>query len=128
LLVKPLVNGKLNAKALVGSPEKLRDLQNAFYKEVASKFDLERGVAGSRASHEDIKKYYQRVKRVEGIKLPKPKTKKILGVIETEEKASEYLHRIQEPVKDAMALYQEATTKNKRLEKERLALTKRMKN
>ena len=60
-VVVPIVDGKLNSKALFGDRQKLRDLQTDFAKAVAC-LGLERGVEGSKANHTTIKEYYSAIK------------------------------------------------------------------
>lgn len=54
----PKIDGKLNARELVGNREKLSALQTKFADEVGKKHGLERGVERSKATHQDIKKFY----------------------------------------------------------------------
>lgn len=58
--VVPLVNGKLNARALIGTPQLCRQLQDAAG-EVGKRFGLQRGTPGSRATHEEIRHWYTRM-------------------------------------------------------------------
>lgn len=58
----PLVNGKLNARALIGGDKhKMHTLQDDFYEQVGQSFGLERGIRGSKAKHQSIQKYYQKL-------------------------------------------------------------------
>jgi hypothetical protein len=50
--------GKLSAKEFLGGREKLTKMQTDFAKKVGAPFGLERGIEGSRAKHQTIKKYY----------------------------------------------------------------------
>lgn len=52
--------GKLNAKHFTGSAEKCSKLQDD-YAETVKDLGLQRGVRGSKAKHENIKRYYARV-------------------------------------------------------------------
>ena len=57
--------GKLNAKHFTGGTRhRLSELQDS-YAEAMAKFGLQRGVKGSLAKHESIKKYYARVNEAE---------------------------------------------------------------
>ena len=49
---------RLSAKDYIGSPKKLSDLQTSFYESVAKDFKLDRGVKGSKARHQEVKKWY----------------------------------------------------------------------
>ncbi|MBQ9737472.1 MAG: plasmid recombination protein [Clostridia bacterium] len=55
-----IYNGKLNAKHFTGGAEKCSKLQDDYAKAVKN-LGLQRGVHGSKAKHENIKKYYARV-------------------------------------------------------------------
>ena len=51
----PLVDGKLNARELVGgSKNRMREIQNSFFLEVGEPFGLLRGVEGSKAVHQTV--------------------------------------------------------------------------
>lgn len=50
--------GKLNARHFLGGRENLRNMQTDFAKNVGEYFGLERGVEGSPAKHERVKKFY----------------------------------------------------------------------
>lgn len=62
VLVVPLVKTergiKLNASRWLDGKKKLTEMQTEFAKEVGEKFDLARGVEGSIAKHEKVKKFY----------------------------------------------------------------------
>lgn len=64
-MIKPIDNkGKLNCSHFVGSKERLTKLQTD-YADAMSCFGLKRGVAGSKAKHETIAKYYNKLNRIE---------------------------------------------------------------
>lgn len=48
----------LSAKAFVGSPKQLSDMQTEFHEQVAGKYGLARGVKGSKATHQAVKSFY----------------------------------------------------------------------
>ena len=51
----PLVDGKLNARELVGgSKNRMREIQNSFFLEVGEPFGLLRGLEGSKAVHQTV--------------------------------------------------------------------------
>ena len=51
----PLVDGKLNARVLVGGAKnRMREIQNSFYNEVGEPFGLQRGLEGSKAVHQTV--------------------------------------------------------------------------
>lgn len=57
VMIVPLVNGKLNARALIGTREACTILQD-MAGEVGQQHGLERGQRGSKARHQDVKKFY----------------------------------------------------------------------
>jgi hypothetical protein len=64
LLLTPILDGKLNAKALIGGPAGLRELHDAFDAEIGKKYRLRRGEKGSRAKHTSIRSFYAALKSV----------------------------------------------------------------
>ena len=60
--------GKLNAREFLGGRAKLSEMQTKFADEVGKKHGLERGQEGSRAKHETVREYYNRVNT--GAKFP----------------------------------------------------------
>jgi hypothetical protein len=56
----PIVEGKLNAKAIYGDRSKMREMQTS-YAQVLADLGLERGVEGSRAQHQPLRRYYGQV-------------------------------------------------------------------
>ncbi|ANI89314.1 hypothetical protein A9P82_08495 [Arachidicoccus ginsenosidimutans] len=65
-VIVPVVEGKLNCRALLGGREKMRGLQTSFAGAVEG-IGLERGIEGSRAKHTDIKEYYAVLKQAQAI-------------------------------------------------------------
>lgn len=64
ILFTPMIDGKLNARELIGGAngrEKLSALQDDFYDNVGKKFGLERGLRGSKAQHQTIQQYYSKM-------------------------------------------------------------------
>jgi DNA-binding TFAR19-related protein (PDSD5 family) len=53
--------GNLNARAFFGGSAKMTALQDEFNAKVAKKYELKRGLRGSKAKHEQISDYYKRV-------------------------------------------------------------------
>lgn len=74
--VVPLKDNKLNCKHFLGGREKLRDMQTSFANRV-SRFDLSRGVEGSRAHHTTIKQYYADINNRTPVKLNMPSVEQI---------------------------------------------------
>jgi len=61
IIVIPLdERNKLNARALVGGKDNLRQLQTNFAEQVGLEFGLQRGIERSNARHHTIKEYYAR--------------------------------------------------------------------
>jgi hypothetical protein len=74
VIVPLTADGRLTAKEMVGNKKELINLQDE-YAQVMSNFNLERGIKGSRATHQDVKEYYkslQSQEEPEPIKLGKP--------------------------------------------------------
>lgn len=61
--VVPEVDGRMNARAILGGREKLAELQTAYAAAMAP-LGLERGVAGSKARHVPVKRFYSEVNRL----------------------------------------------------------------
>lgn len=81
----PLVDGKLNARALIGgSKYKMKEIQDDFYNEVGEQFGLERGEENSKAVHVTAEQYHkEQLKKLNEEKEELEKKKKEL---EAEEK------------------------------------------
>lgn len=62
--VVPEVDGKLNARGLFGTREKMRDMHTDYAKANA-RFGLSRGIEGSRAKHQTVKSFYARLEAIE---------------------------------------------------------------
>ena len=80
VVVVPLTaDGRLSAKEILGDRNKMKQMQTDYAKQM-ERFGLERGKEGSRAKHEDVKEYYNRV----NYELPKlrEEVKEIKGEIE----------------------------------------------
>lgn len=56
--VVPKKDGKLNCRAFYGEKDALSKLQSDFAEQVGAKYELERGIKGSKAKHTSIKKFY----------------------------------------------------------------------
>lgn len=68
--------GRLNCSEFLDGREKLAQLQTEFAENCGKKFNLERGIEGSRVKHTTIKEYYSR------IQTPIPQVKTIVPQIE----------------------------------------------
>lgn len=79
--VIPIKDGKLNARALIGGKkERLSEMQTDFAKKVCERHGLQRGIAGSKAKHTQIRHWYAVIKDVLGLP-KKTKTEKIKLVL-----------------------------------------------
>lgn len=54
--------GNLNCKAFLGGREKMRDMQTSFAEKVKD-LGIERGIEGSKAIHQDVKRFYEAIKQ-----------------------------------------------------------------
>lgn len=126
--------GKLNAKHFTGGTRhRLSELQDS-YAEAMAKFGLQRGVKGSLAKHESIKKYYARVNEAEAnaldqlrvadfqIELEPPKTNMFKIITEDHE---DYFDRHFEKMKPKI---QALLDENRQLRTEIIALQKEVKH
>lgn len=58
----PIKNDKLSAKAVMGDRIELQKLQTAYAEEMKD-FGLNRGIEGSKATHDSVKEYYGRIEK-----------------------------------------------------------------
>ncbi|MEL5719495.1 MobV family relaxase [Treponema pedis] len=56
--------GKLNCRSYLGGREKMSALQDEFYEFCGKPFGLERGKKGSKAKHQTIKQYYEKINNI----------------------------------------------------------------
>ena len=61
VLVVPLLDGKLNAKKLVGNRKQMEDMQTEFAKEAGAMAGLVRGQEKSKAKHTTIRQFYKAI-------------------------------------------------------------------
>jgi hypothetical protein len=65
----PMIDGKLNARAVIGGHRsRLSEMQTDFAAKVSEKYGLERGVKGSKATHTTIKEYAALTKDLEEVR------------------------------------------------------------
>lgn len=84
--------GKLNASYFIGSPMKMKKMQNEYAAEMKKDHGLQRGLEGSVAKHEDIKKFYTKLNQTFDVsQVPKP---------EPEEEIELYYGRVCKYVQD----------------------------
>lgn len=86
-------NGKLNARKFFGGREKMSALQDDFYQKVGKKYELDRGMKGSKATHTQIKKYYSKIHDLD-VQIDLPKRK----LLETDKKYRERAKSVLQPV------------------------------
>ncbi|WP_236949646.1 plasmid recombination protein, partial [Mycobacterium tuberculosis] len=55
--------GKMNARYWLGGADKLTAMQTDFADKVGAKYGLERGVEGSQAKHQDVKRRHAQVQK-----------------------------------------------------------------
>ena len=83
--------GNLNARYYVQSRKKMIELQDSYGSLMKSEHNLERGVPGSKASHQDIKRYYTALNMTMAKNLPN---------FDEHESIMEYRERVNEIYKD----------------------------
>lgn len=107
--------GNLNARYYVQSRQKMIDLQDSYGKLMKDEHNLERGIHGSKARHQDIKRYYTALNMTLAKELPN---------IEQHESIMEYRQRANEIYKDACLKIMGLEDKNSRLKLETEQTTK----
>ena len=105
--------GKLNARAIVGSRERLSAMQSDFAERVGKPHGLERGLQGSPARHERVQRAYAHLSDPDAaVSLPERRKGAILGIGgETE---AEWRQRASEAVSDALRGVQAARHRENR--------------
>lgn len=53
--------GKMNARHFLGGSDKLSKMQTDFHEKVAVNYGLERGIKGSKAKHQKVKRFYSQI-------------------------------------------------------------------
>lgn len=103
-IVVPMVNDRLSAKTLIGSPAKCSAMQTRYAKAM-SEFGLERGLEHTRAKHEDIQKFYAALNKTLEEHLPRP---------ERNESAAEYKERAESHFSELLMQYVNSLDKEKK--------------
>ena len=103
-MVVPMVNDRLSAKTLIGSPAKCSAMQTRYAKAM-SEFGLERGLEHTRAKHEDIQKFYAALNKTLEEHLPRP---------ERNESAAEYKERAESHFSELLMQYMSKLDKEKK--------------
>ena len=108
--VVPLVDGKLNAKKFLGGREKLSKMQTDFATNVGQSVGLVRGLEGSKAEHQTIKKYYTNidtaVKMLPDVSIDLPEKKLLESKESYENRVFEVLDREISPILNKTASLQ----------------------
>lgn len=109
--------GKLNyTKYLGGSKYRLSELQDSYHAEVGQFHNLDRGLKGSKAHHQDIDNFYSMVNETTSpINLPEPEQK--AGLFKKGETAVEYQKRINPIVQHTHSVSLAKQTENELLKK-----------
>lgn len=101
IIVIPLdERNKLNARALVGGKDNLRQLQTNFAEQVGLEFGLQRGIERSNARHHTIKEYYARAQTPLKDDLTLPERRVAGGIGSTSETDEEWRQRASEAAID----------------------------
>jgi len=101
IIVIPLdERNKLNARALVGGKDNLRQLQTNFAEQVGLEFGLQRGIERSNARHHTIKEYYARAQTPLKDDLTLPERRAASGLGSTSETDEEWRQRASEAAID----------------------------
>lgn len=79
--------GNLCAKDFLGGKGKLRRLQSDFFEQVGVKFKLERGVPGSRATHQKVQRFYSEINHPPSLKSLSP-IDKLAGLVGVQTEAA----------------------------------------
>ena len=119
--------GKLNAREFLGGRAKLSAMQTDFHKAVGEKHGLKRGEIGSRAKHETVRDYYNRVNSdakipdIDAIDFhPRVTKKKLLGIgdeIEGGENIkARVMPKVKEQWKSAHAILKESKANQRKAE------------
>jgi hypothetical protein len=106
--VVPLVDGRLNAKQFTGGKTALSKMQTEFAQEVGRQHGLERGIEGSRATHQTIKEFYAHLGQVEqqvaSIVIPTEREVVHKGLLTSTLEADDaYAQRVANVVRERMA-------------------------
>jgi hypothetical protein len=101
IVVIPLdERNKLNARALVGGKDNLRQLQTNFAEQVGLEFGLQRGIERSNARHHTIKEYYARAQTPLKDDLTLPERRVAGGIGSASETDEEWRQRASEAAID----------------------------
>ena len=106
-------HGQLNARALVGSRHQLSAMQTDFAKAVGQAHGLQRGLEGSKASHERVQRVYAHISAPEAaVSLPERRRGAMLGL--GGETDAEWRERASEAATEALAGVQHALRRERR--------------
>ncbi|OKA46005.1 hypothetical protein BH759_05715 [Ralstonia solanacearum] len=96
--------GKLNCRSFLGGASTLREMQTAFAKRVAASHGLERGVEGSRAHHQSVRRFYGCLEAMADDPRLKPMQMRRYEQVPPEPRLMDKLNGSAEPMKKARAL------------------------
>lgn len=124
ILLTPIdEKGKLNARGFFGGREKMTALQDDFWQKVGKEHDLDRGIKGSKAKHQTIKQYYEKInlqenqlgKLKEEIVFSKPEKKLFENNEEYEKKLESHVEKKLDKIKPIFQKAMLAEENEKRL-------------
>lgn len=95
--------GKLNCRSFLGGASALREMQTVFAERVATRHGLERGVDGSRARHQNVRRFYGRLEAVADDPRLKPMQMRRFEQVPPEPGLVDKLNGSAEPMKKARA-------------------------
>ena len=105
--------GKLNARAIVGSRQKLSAMQTDFAKSVGATHGLQRGLEGSRATHERVQRVYAHISAPDvAVSLPERQRGGFMG--RGGETDTEWLQRASDAASEALLGVQHALRRERR--------------
>lgn len=105
--------GKLNARAIVGSRQQLSAMQTDFAKAVGQAHGLQRGVEGSKATHERVRRVYAHISTPDAsVSLPERRRGGFMG--RGGETDAEWRERASEAATEALAGVQHALRRERR--------------
>lgn len=103
--VVPLVDGRLNAKEFTGGKAAMSHMQTDFAQTVGLKHGLERGIEGSRATHQTVREFYAHLEQTERAvaKVEIPTEREVSGILRTKETDEAYARRVASVVREQIA-------------------------
>lgn len=101
VLLVPLLDGRLNAKRLVGNRSQMSQMQTDFAEQVGRPHGLRRGEKGSRAKHTSIRAFYAAIERAGSVdalppRVPVPPEPPALTIFASSEVKADHARRMRE--------------------------------